>query len=261
VPATPDTPVERSRAGKIGLRLSFAVGFVLALAGLTTGVLAMVGSSPAALLSSGPEAIEVSMEPTQAATVPPASAGTSSTSTTPTPTTASPTTTASTSGSTSARTSTSTSPSSTAPGSSTGNATSAQAVLDQINRARAQHGRSALVMNAGLVAAADKHNLRMADGCGLSHRCPGEASLSSRISAEGVSWSTVGENVGWGGAVSANTSAITAMATRLTTDMLNETPPNDGHRQNILSSRFTRVGISVYRDSSGMVWMTQDFSG
>ena len=33
-----------------------------------------------------------------------------------------------------------------------------------------------------------------------------------------------------------------------------------GHRLNILSSAFRHVGIAVYLDSSGTVWMTQDFS-
>jgi uncharacterized protein YkwD len=42
--------------------------------------------------------------------------------------------------------------------------------------------------------------------------------------------------------------------------MLAEQPPNDGHRQNILSRSFRFVGITVTRDSSGTVWMTQDFS-
>jgi uncharacterized protein YkwD len=34
----------------------------------------------------------------------------------------------------------------------------------------------------------------------------------------------------------------------------------DGHRRNILSSAFHHIGIAVYRDNSGIVWMTQDFS-
>jgi uncharacterized protein YkwD len=50
------------------------------------------------------------------------------------------------------------------------------------------------------------------------------------------------------------------MATGLTQSMLNERPPDDGHRLNILSGSFTHVGIAVYRDGSGTVWMTQDFS-
>ena len=46
----------------------------------------------------------------------------------------------------------------------------------------------------------------------------------------------------------------------LTQDMPNEKPPDDGHRLNILSSSFQIIGIAVYRDSSGTVWMTQDLA-
>ena len=58
----------------------------------------------------------------------------------------------------------------------------------------------------------------------------------------------------------ANSAAIAKMAVALTQDMLNEKPPDDGHRRNILSSSFTHIGIAVVRDSSGTVWLTQDFS-
>jgi uncharacterized protein YkwD len=50
------------------------------------------------------------------------------------------------------------------------------------------------------------------------------------------------------------------MAVSLTQDMLNEKPPDDGHRLNILSAAFTFIGIAVTIDSSGTVWMTQDFA-
>ena len=50
------------------------------------------------------------------------------------------------------------------------------------------------------------------------------------------------------------------MAIGLTNSMLAEKPPNDGHRRNILINGFHHIGISVFRDSSGTVWMTQDFS-
>ena len=69
-----------------------------------------------------------------------------------------------------------------------------------------------------------------------------------------------GENIGEGGPVADTTAAIAQMAVGLTQSMLDEKPPDDGHRLNILSSAFTHVGISVLRDSSGTVWMTQDFS-
>lgn len=50
------------------------------------------------------------------------------------------------------------------------------------------------------------------------------------------------------------------MAVSLTQDMLNEKPPDDGHRLNILSSTFKFIGIAVTIDGSGTVWMTQDFA-
>jgi uncharacterized protein YkwD len=60
--------------------------------------------------------------------------------------------------------------------------------------------------------------------------------------------------------VAGTTAAIAQMAVGLTQSMLNEQPPDDGHRLNILSSTFTHIGIAVYRDGSGTVWLTQDFS-
>jgi uncharacterized protein YkwD len=137
----------------------------------------------------------------------------------------------------------------------------AQQVLDQINQARAAQGLGPYGLSAGLGAAARLHTALMASGCGLSHRCPGEAGLGDRISAQGVQWTGVGENVGYGGPVGDAEAAIVAMARRLTTSMLNETPPDDGHRRNLLSAKFRYVGISLHRDVRGTVWMTQDFSG
>ena len=89
---------------------------------------------------------------------------------------------------------------------------------------------------------------------------PGEASLGARETAAGVIWTTAGENIGEGGPVADTAAAIAQMAVGLTQSMLNEQPPDDGHRMNILSSTFTHIGITVYRSGSGTVWLTQDFS-
>jgi uncharacterized protein YkwD len=52
-----------------------------------------------------------------------------------------------------------------------------------------------------------------------------------------------------------------AGALSLEASMLGETPPNDGHRQNILSSTFTMVGVDVYLDQThGRLWLTEDFA-
>jgi uncharacterized protein YkwD len=138
--------------------------------------------------------------------------------------------------------------------------TAAAQVLALINQARSAAGLPALTATSGLEASSSAHNLRMAGGCGLSHQCPGEPAIGDRETAARVHWTAAGENIGDGGPVAGTPAAIAQMAVGLTQSMLNEQPPDDGHRMNILSSTFTRIGIAVYRDSSGIVWLTQDFS-
>jgi uncharacterized protein YkwD len=136
----------------------------------------------------------------------------------------------------------------------------ADQVLALINQARSQNGLPALTFSSGLNTSASQHNLLMAQGCGLSHQCAGEPAIGDRETAAGVHWTSAGENIGEEGPISDDTSAIGQAAVALTQDMLNEQPPDDGHRKNILSSSFGHIGIAVYRDSSGTVWLTQDFS-
>jgi uncharacterized protein YkwD len=133
-------------------------------------------------------------------------------------------------------------------------------VLKMINRARAQAGQPGYTITAGLRLSSARHDNRMAHGCGLSHQCPGEPPLGARETAAGVPWTTAGENIGEGGPAASTPAAIIQMALTLTRDMLDEKPPDDGHRQNLLEPAFHHIGIAIYRDSSGTVWMTQDFA-
>jgi uncharacterized protein YkwD len=138
--------------------------------------------------------------------------------------------------------------------------TPAAQVLELINQARSAAGLPPLTITAGLDSSASAHNMTMAGGCGLSHQCPGEPDLGARETAAGVVWSAYGENIGEGGPVADTSAAIAQVAVGLTQDMLSEKPPDDGHRRNILSSSFTHIGIAIYLDGSGTVWLTQDFS-
>jgi uncharacterized protein YkwD len=133
-------------------------------------------------------------------------------------------------------------------------------VLALINQARAQAGLAAYTLSSGLVRSATAHNQDMAGGCGLSHQCPGEPPLGTRETDAGVHWTSAGENIGEAGPISRTSAAIAQAVVGLTQDMLDEKPPDDGHRLNILSSSFQHIGMAVYLDSSGTVWMTQDFS-
>ena len=133
-------------------------------------------------------------------------------------------------------------------------------VLALINQARSGAGLPPLTITAGLDSSASAHNMTMAGGCGLSHQCPGEPDLGARETAGGVVWSAYGENIGEGGPVADTNAAIAQMAVGLTQGMLNEKPPDDDHRRNILSSSFTHIGIAIFLDGSGTLWLTQDFS-
>ena len=98
----------------------------------------------------------------------------------------------------------------------------------------------------------------MIGGCGLEHQCAGESSLGKRFTAEGVEWTSAGENIGFGSSGAGDAAMIRA-ANGLTDSMLAERPPNDGHRKNLLNTGFKRIGLSVVRDAKGITWMTQDF--
>jgi uncharacterized protein YkwD len=133
-------------------------------------------------------------------------------------------------------------------------------VLAHINAARKDEGLGALTLDSSLSKASALHNQLMIDGCGLSHQCSGEAGLGDRFTAQGVKWSSAGENIGFGSSGSSDSAKVNA-ANGLTDSMLAETPPNDGHRKNLLNPSFKRIGLSVVRDSKGVTWMTQDFVG
>ncbi|MBD0741302.1 sigma-70 family RNA polymerase sigma factor [Streptomyces sp. CBMA152] len=133
-------------------------------------------------------------------------------------------------------------------------------VLAAINQARADQHVAPLQALSGLESSAGTHNRTMDSGCGLSHQCPGEADFGAREHAAGVSWGSAGENIGSGGSIPSTTSAVAGMAVGITKSMLAEQPPNDGHRKNILNPGFHHIGIHVLHDSSGMLYMTQDFT-
>jgi len=131
-------------------------------------------------------------------------------------------------------------------------------VLTHINAARAAEGLGALTLDTQLSKASARHNQLMIDGCGLSHQCSGDQGLGDRFTAQGVTWSSAGENIGFGSSGSSNAQIVKA-ANGLTDSMLAEVPPDDGHRKNLLNKGFQRIGLSIVRDGKGVTWMTQDF--
>jgi uncharacterized protein YkwD len=135
----------------------------------------------------------------------------------------------------------------------------AQQLLENINQDRAANHLPALAWEPRLQGSGRQHNLVMAAGCGLQHECPNEPDLGKRISQQGVHWLAVGENIGEANPILSSTDA-SRMLMAIHKGMMDEKPPDDGHRQNLLSKNFHRIGIAVSIDTSHTLWVTEDFA-
>lgn len=118
-------------------------------------------------------------------------------------------------------------------------------VLELTNIERSKAGLPPLRLNPQLTTAAQTHSENMARSKSISHQLPGELSLGDRISRAGYKWSAIAENV----AAGQKTPELAVSA------WINEVPPNDGHRRNILNPNYRELGVGY----SNNYW-TQDFA-
>ena len=129
-----------------------------------------------------------------------------------------------------------------------------QQMFTLINNDRAAQGLPPYNWDATLAAGAGTHSDLMATSCGLQHQCPGESDPGTRISTEGVSSTSWGENIGyWGGDGDYSNDLA-----QIEQSMMNE-GPGGGHYDNLMSPSFQKVGIGVSIDANGYVWVTEDF--
>ena len=131
----------------------------------------------------------------------------------------------------------------------------AQYVFGLINHDRVAMGLPAYSWSNALAGGAHLHNLRMMAYGQLSHQCPGEPGLATRITDDGVAWRAAGENIGWSNYPNPQQGVLMNHQS-----MMAEKPPDDGHRQNILSTSYNLVGIDVLVDVHQNVWLTEDFA-
>ena len=129
-------------------------------------------------------------------------------------------------------------------------------MLVLMNRDRAAHGLYAYVENRALSRGAYIHSRKMGRTGFLTHRLRGEFILDDRIRNDGITTTAWGENVGYASPQPNARGSIKVIER----SMLAEDPPDDGHRRNILSTMYSRVGIGVYVDLHGWVWVTEDFA-
>jgi uncharacterized protein YkwD len=131
----------------------------------------------------------------------------------------------------------------------------AQSVFQAINQSRAANGLPPLTWSSALARSARLHDLAMQAANTLSHQLPGEAFFGDRERRQGVNWTWAGENIGETSDQSVNGALSLHQA------MMNEQPPDDGHRQNILTTSGNIVGIAIVIDTrNGVLWLTEDFA-
>lgn len=130
------------------------------------------------------------------------------------------------------------------------------AALNMINASRAQFGVAALTMDGALRTVARSHSRDMGERNYFSHNSPEGASFLDRMRSAGIRFGHAAENLGFAKGYGDNVEAVRKNHEA----MMAEVPPNDGHRRNILSSRYKKVGIGVYRTADGRIYYTCDFT-
>ena len=117
-----------------------------------------------------------------------------------------------------------------------------------INRVRAQHGLRPLVPLPALITVARDHSEDMVERNYFDHEDPDGRRVADRITAAGVSWSKVSENLAM------NSGAEDPVARAVQGWM--ESP---GHRKNILDPAVTHTGVGIAEDG-GAYTFTQVFA-
>ncbi|HET7034192.1 MAG TPA: CvpA family protein [Thermomicrobiaceae bacterium] len=119
-------------------------------------------------------------------------------------------------------------------------------MLELLNDARASDGLQPLAPDQRLQSVARAHSEEMLKLGYFAHNSPVSGSPSDRLQAAGIAFQVAGENLAY------------APTVEIAHRGLMNSP---GHRANILSPDFTRVGIGVIVAPNGERMFTQDFIG
>lgn len=132
------------------------------------------------------------------------------------------------------------------PSTSSGTTLSAQEqqALTLLNNDRAKNGLPALKSNSQLARVAENHAKDMISRGYFAHNTPEGKTPFQRMQEAGITYSTAGENL-----------AINSSVAAAETAFMN----SSGHRANILNTSYTDVGIGVVQNSSGQLYVAQEF--
>jgi len=113
-----------------------------------------------------------------------------------------------------------------------------------LNQDRIRNGLPALTLDPALSELARKKSRDMHENNYFSHTSPTYGSAAQMLRTFGYSFTSVAENIAHHATVEKSQAAFMSSA---------------GHRRNILGSQWTKVGIGVWKDSQGFVYVTQLF--
>lgn len=119
-----------------------------------------------------------------------------------------------------------------------------QKVINMVNAEREKAGLAPLVKDAGLCSAASVRAREIASS--FSHTRPDGRSYKTALDEEGVAYSGAGENV--------------AMGYQSPAEVMNGWMESEGHRGNILSGKYTSIGVGYYKAGNGYCYWAQSFS-
>ncbi|HVB65380.1 MAG TPA: CvpA family protein [Nitrolancea sp.] len=121
-----------------------------------------------------------------------------------------------------------------------------QKMLQELNDSRAAHGLAPLKDDPQLRAVAAAHSSEMLQLGYFSHTSPLHGTPTDRAQAAGIPFTALGENIAYAPTVDVAERGLMR---------------SPGHRANILSTEFTRVGIGVVVTPFGTRMFTQEFAG
>ena len=119
-----------------------------------------------------------------------------------------------------------------------------QMMLNLLNQDRNKNGLPSLTLDATLCGIARIKSCDMRDNNYFAHESPTYGNIRSMLTAFGYAFNGAGENIAHHATVEKAQAAFMS---------------SSGHRQNILSSAWTKVGIGICYDRSGFVYVTQIF--
>ena len=125
-----------------------------------------------------------------------------------------------------------------------------QAIYNKVNEERAKAGVPALSYNTTMEKYARIKSQDMGDNNYFSHTDLNGNYITTQMKADGVTYNAWGENIAYIGGIT----DPTALANQFMTNWMN----SQGHKENILSTKFSSIGVGVYKIGN-KVYATQEF--